>query len=425
MGDHMAGKYLPRLIDKTIDFYLETFGAILLEGPKWCGKTTTASIHSKSILKMQDPDQSKNFMKIADANPSILLEGETPRLIDEWQMAPVLWDAVRSEVDKREIPGQYILTGSVTPPKDSVMHTGTGRIARLAMRTMSLSESGDSNGLVSLKSLFEGKLQISAQSKLTIKDLTFLVCRGGWPQSVGKSERSSLLIANQYVKSIYNSDLLKQAGITKDPKRMQAVLRSYARNIETLASNKVILEDIKSRDVGISEATLYSYFNILERLFIIEETSAWAPRVRSKTALRTSNKKGFVDPSIAAAILGLTPDMLLKDFETFGFLFESMCIRDLRIYAEQLDGEVFHYHDQYGLESDAIIRLNNGNYALIEVKLGNKSEERGAKNLKKLESLLTDNGHPEAAFKMILTGGEYAYKREDGVLVVPLGCLGI
>jgi uncharacterized protein len=252
-----------------------------------------------------------------------------------------------------------------------------------------------------------------------------LVCRGGWPQSVGKSERSSLLIANQYVKSIYNNDLLSQAGITKDPKRMQAVLRSYARNIQTLASNKVILEDIKSKDIGISETTLYSYLNILERLFIIEETNSWAPRVRSKTAIRTSNKKGFTDPSIAAAILGLTPDMLLKDFETFGFLFESLCIRDLRIYAEQLDGEVFHYSDQYGLEADAVIRLNNGNYALIEVKLGNKSEEQGAKNLIKLESLLLNNGHPEAAFKMILTGGEYAYRRDDGVLVVPLGCLGI
>jgi len=425
MGDHMAGKYLPRLIDKTLDFYLETFGAILLEGPKWCGKTTTATIHVKSILKMQDSDQSKNYMKIADVNPSLLLEGENPRLIDEWQMAPVLWDAVRSEIDKRGIPGQYILTGSVTPPKDSVMHTGTGRIARLTMRTMSLSESSDSNGLVSLKSLFQENSRISAQSKLTIKNLTYLVCRGGWPQSIGKSERSSLLIAKQYVKSIYNNDLLSQAGITKDPKRMQAVLRSYARNIQTLASNKVVLEDIKSKDVDISEATLYSYLNILERLFIIEETSAWAPRVRSKTALRTSNKKGFVDPSIAAAILGLTPDMLLKDFETFGFLFESMCIRDLRIYAEKLDGEVFHYHDQYGLESDAVIRLNNGNYALIEIKLGNKSEEKGAKNLIKLESLLINKGHPKPAFKMILTGGEYAYKRDDGILVVPLGCLGI
>jgi hypothetical protein len=227
------------------------------------------------------------------------------------------------------------------------------------------------------------------------------------------------------VKSIYNNDLLNQAGITKDPKRMQAVLRSYARNIQTLASNKVILEDIKSKDIDISEATLYSYLNILERLFIIEETSAWAPKIRSKTALRTSNKKGFVDPSIAAAILGLTPDMLLKDFETFGFLFESMCMRDLRIYAEQLNGEVFYYHDQYGLESDAVIRLNNGNYALVEVKLGNKAEEQGAKNLIKLESLLIDKGHSKTAFKMMLTGGEYAYKRDDDVIVVPLGCLGI
>lgn len=421
----MADNYLPRFIDKTLDFYLETFGAVLLEGPKWCGKTTTASIHAKSILKMQDPDQSKNYMKIADVNPSLLLEGDNPRLIDEWQMAPVLWDAVRSEIDNRGIPGQYILTGSVTPPRDSVMHSGTGRIARLSMRTMSLYESGDSNGSVSLKALFETDSQISGRSKLTIKDLTFLVCRGGWPQSIGKSQRSSLIIASQYVKSIYNNDLLNQAGITKDPKRMQAVLRSYARNIQTLASNKVILEDIKSKDIDISEVSLYSYLNILERLFIIEETSAWAPRVRSKTALRTSNKKGFVDPSIAAAILGLTSDMLLKDFETFGFLFESMCIRDLRIYAEQLNGEVFHYRDQYGLENDAVIRLNNGNYALVEVKLGSKAEEQGARSLTKLESLLVNNGHVKPSFKMILTGGEYAYKRNDGVIVVPLGCLGI
>ena len=421
----MAKNYLPRLIDKTLDFYLKTFGAILLEGPKWCGKTTTASIHAKSILKMQDPNQGKNYMKIADVNPSLLLDGKNPRLIDEWQMAPVLWDAVRSEVDNRGIPGQYILTGSVTPPKDSVMHIGTGRIARLIMRTMSLYESHDSSGSVSLKSLFKGNTQISSRSKLTIEDLTFLVCRGGWPQSIGRSERSSLLIANQYVKSIYNNDLLNQAGITKDPKRMQAVLRSYARNIQTLASNKVILEDIKSKDVDISEVTLYSYLNVLERLFIIEETNAWAPRVRSKTALRTSNKKGFIDPSIAAAILGLSPDMLLKDFETFGFLFESMCIRDLRIYAERLNGEVFHYRDQYGLESDAVIRLNNGSYALVEVKLGSKAEEHGARSLIKLESLLVNSGHVKPSFKMILTGAEYAYKRDDGVIVVPLGCLGI
>jgi len=421
----MTENYIPRLIDKTLDFYLETFGAVLLEGPKWCGKTTTASIHAKSTLKMQDPSESKNYMKIADVSPSLLLEGDTPRLIDEWQMAPVLWDAVRSEVDNRGIPGQYILTGSVTPPKDSVMHTGTGRIARLNMRTMSLYESLDSSGSVSIKSLFEKKTLISARSELTIKDLTFLVCRGGGAQSIGKSQRASLLIANQYVRSIYNNDLLNHTGITKDPKRMQAVLRSYARNIQTLASNNVILEDIKSKDIDISEASLYAYLNVLERLFIIEETSAWAPRVRSKTALRTSNRKGFVDPSIAAAILGLTPDMLLKDFETFGFLFESMCIRDLRIYAEQLNGEVFHYRDQYGLECDAVIRLNNGDYALVEVKLGNKAEEKGAKNLNKLEILLLNNDHPKPSFKMILTGGQYAYKRDDGVIVVPLGCLGV
>ncbi len=417
--------YYSRLIDNTLTQYLETFGAVLIEGPKWCGKTTTASMHAKSILKMQDSRQGANYLKIADATPSLLLDGENPRLIDEWQVSPNLWDAVRTEVDERGIPGLYILTGSVTPPKESMMHSGTGRIARLMMRTMSLYESKESNGSVSLKSLFTGNTQVHSHSTLTIKDIAYLVCRGGWPQAIGSSQSSALLIARQYVKSIYNNDFSKEIGISKDPKRMQAVLRSYARNVQTLAKNTTLLQDVKSKDIEISEATLYSYLNLLETLFVIEETPAWAPRVRSKTAQRVSNKKGFIDPSIPTAILGLTPDTLLQDFETFGFLFESMCIRDLRSYVDQMDGEIFHYRDQYGLECDAVIRLSNGKYALVEVKLGNNAEESGAKNMNKLESLLIENGHEKPVFKMILTGGEYVYAREDGVIVVPLGCLGI
>lgn len=424
MGDILKN-YYARLIDKTLKEYLQIFGAVLIEGPKWCGKTTTASKQSNSVLKMQDSRQGINYVKVADFSPSLLLDGDNPRLIDEWQMAPILWDAIRTEVDERGEPGLYILTGSVTPPKESTMHSGTGRIARLLMRTMSLYESQDSTGSISMQSLFLGKLNIQAKSNLSVSDIAYLICRGGWPQSIGTNRPAALAIAKQYVMSLYSNGFSKEIGISKDPKRMQAVLKSYARNIQTLAKNTTLLEDIKSKDIEISEATLYSYLNLLEALFVIEETPAWAPKVRSKTAQRVSNKKGFIDPSIPAAVLGLTPDTLLQDFETFGFLFESMCIRDLRLYAQQIDGEIYHYRDQYGLECDAVIRLNNGKYALVEIKLGIKAEELGAKNLNKLETLLSENGHEKPIFKMILTGGEFAYTRQDGVIVVPLGCLGI
>lgn len=419
----MATKYYDRLLDEKLTLYLETFGAVLIEGPKWCGKTTTASKHAKSILKMQDPGQVKNNLLIADTAPQLLLEGQRPRLIDEWQAAPVLWDSVRVAVDESGEAGQFILTGSATPNTESTMHTGTGRIARLLMRTLSLFESLDSTGSVSLHELFEGKGVEGSRSHLDIRDIAFLICRGGWPQSIGKKEASALLIADQYVKSVYNQDIHKVDGSSKDPLRVHQFLKSYARNVQTLAKNTTILEDMKPNDVGITTPTMYSYYNALQRLFIIEETPAWAPNIRSKTAIRTSSKRGFVDPSIAAAVLGQTPDSLLKDFELFGFLFEALCIRDLRIYAEQLDGQVYHYRDDHGLECDAVIRLKNGDYALVEVKLGGKAEEAAAKDLNKLESLLTSKGFTPPRFKMILTAGEYAYTRKDDVVVVPLGCL--
>jgi predicted AAA+ superfamily ATPase len=419
----MTTKYYHRLLDEKLTLYLETFGAVLIEGPKWCGKTTTASQHSKSVLKMQDPGQVKNNLLIADTSPQLLLEGQRPRLIDEWQAAPVLWDSVRVAVDESGEAGQFILTGSATPNTESTMHTGTGRIARLLMRTMSLFESLDSTGSVSLRELLNGKGVEGSRSHLDIRDIAFLICRGGWPQSIGKKEASALLIADQYVKSVYNQDIHKVDGSSKDPLRVQQFLKSYARNVQTLAKNTTILEDMKPNDVGITAPTLYSYHNALQRLFIIEETPAWAPHIRSKTAIRTSSKRGFVDPSIAAAILGQIPDSLLKDFELFGFLFEALCIRDLRIYAEQLDGTVFHYRDSHGLECDAVIRFNSGDYALVEVKLGGKAEEAAAEGLHKLENLLTSKEFAPPAFKMIVTAGEYAYTRKDGIMVVPIGCL--
>lgn len=416
-------KYYKRLLDDKLDVYIQTFGAVLLEGPKWCGKTTTACKHARSILKMQDPRQIKNNLLIAETAPDLLLEGEKPRLIDEWQVAPNLWDSIRVAVDEIGESGQFILTGSATPLIEKTMHSGTGRIARILMRPMSLYESLDSSGLISLKELFESSKFHGCKSNLDIKGIAYLICRGGWPQSIGRDVNASMLIAQQYVRSLYETDINQLDGTIKDPKRIQVFLRSYARNLQTLTKNTVLLEDMKSNDISLTESTFYSYLNALTRLFIIEETPAWAPNIRSKTAIRTSNKKGFVDPSIATAALGQSPDSLLKDFELFGFLFEALCIRDLRIYADQVNGTVYHYRDDHGLECDAVIRLDNGEYALIEIKLGGKSEEIAAKNLLKLEELLVTKKHPNPKFKMILTGGEFAYERSDGIFVVPIGCL--
>lgn len=419
----LAKKYFQRLIDTKVEKYLETFGAVLIEGPKWCGKTTTASMHAKSILKMQDPRQIRNNLLIAETAPDLLLEGDKPRLIDEWQIAPSLWDSVRVAVDDSGETGQYLLTGSSVPPSESTMHTGTGRIARLMMRPMSLFESLESTGSISLRQLFEERALVGVRSNLSIKDIAFLVCRGGWPQSIGKDIESSLLIAEQYVKSIYENEIQRLDGMQKDPKRVQTFLRSYARNVQTLTKNTVLLDDMNANEIGLTEATFYNYLNALQRLYIIEETPAWAPSIRSKTAIRTSNKKGFIDPSIAAAALGLSPDVLLRDFETFGFLFEALCFRDIRIYADQIGGDIYHYRDAYGLECDAVIRMKNGDYALVEIKLGGKAESLAAENLLKLEDLLVSSNHRRPSFKMILTGGEYAYTRKDGIHVVPIGCL--
>lgn len=419
----MNKNYLPRIIDHKIELYLKTFGAVLIEGPKWCGKTTSASQVARSKLKMQEPSQLRNNMQIANSAPQLLLEGDSPRLIDEWQVAPILWDTIRDYIDERSEPGLFILTGSTTPPKDTIQHTGTGRFGRLLMRPMSLYESKESNGCVSLIELFKGKILTPCKSNVTINQLAYLVCRGGWPQSINKNEESALLIAKEYVKAIVNQDINTVDGKTKDPVRVKSFLRAYSRGIQTLTKNTTLLEDMKANDLAIDSRTLYTYINSLQKIFVIEETPAWSPNIRSKTAIRTSNKKGFVDPSIAAAVLGQTPKSLLTDFELFGFLFESLCFRDLRVYTDAMDASIYHYRDDYGLESDAVIQQDDGTYALIEIKLGGKEEDTAAKNLLELESLLVSKGYEKPKFKMILTGGELGYIRKDNVIVVPIGCL--
>ena len=421
----MGEKYLSRIADKILADRLESSGAVLIEGPKWCGKTRTATEISKSQLYMQDPDKTLSYMKAADTKPSLLLKGETPRLLDEWQMAPVLWDAVRFMVDQRGKTGQFILTGSAVPQDNVVQHTGTGRISRIMMRPMSLFESNESNGTISLSELFNGKTDIEAFSDLTIEQIAFAIVRGGWPASVEDTKKSALRRVVDYVEAVINADVSRVDNIEKNPVRVRALLRSLARNISTVATIKTIHDDIAMSDTdeSISEKTISQYLNALNRIFVTENLPAWNPALRSKTAIRTSPKRQFVDPSIATAIMRLTPERLLDDFNYFGFLFESLCDRDLRIYTEAIDGEVFHYRDSSGLESDAVIVLNDGRWAAVEIKLGSKEIEDAAKHLIELKNKVNTQKMMEPSFLMILTGTEIAYRRDDGVLVVPLGCL--
>jgi predicted AAA+ superfamily ATPase len=420
----MAEKtYLSRLCDQELQMALQSSGAVLIEGPKWCGKTSTASVAAKSILYMQDPDNSASYQAMADTKPSLLLKGEVPRLIDEWQMAPVLWDAVRFEVDRRGDAGQFILTGSAVPADNVTAHTGTGRFSRMLMRPMSLFESNESNGSVSLGEMFAGNMDIDSMSELSLEKIAFALCRGGWPASVLKNEVSALRMSRDYVEAIINHDVSRVDDVEKNPERVRLLLRSLARNVATLASIQTIKSDIEATDVSISDKTIGSYLNALRRIFVVEDLPAWLPSMRSRSAIRTSAKRHFVDPSIATAVLRTNPDGLLNDFNTFGFLFESLCTRDIRIYAQAIDGDVFHYRDKSGLESDLIVRLRDGRWAAIEVKLGNKQIEEAAKNLLALKAKIDEDKMGQASFLMVITGGQYAYRRNDGVLVVPIGCL--
>lgn len=419
-------------MDDELSELLEYMGAILIIGPKWCGKTTTAKQHAKSIIELQDPTYSKNYLKLADVDPLSLLKGKNPRLIDEWQMAPELWDAVRYSVDESDGDGLYILTGSTVVDDTKIMHSGAGRIHRLLMRPMSLFESEESNGKISLMELFDNPdLNINGiTSELTIPELIFAMCRGGWPESLNKkTEKQQLMITKSYLDIICDIDTTTIDGVKRNSDKVKSLLKSYSRNISSFAKNTTIIADIQEHHGTMSEATYYDYINVLKQLFIIDETKAWMPNIRSKTAIRNSSKKSFIDPSIAVVALDLTPEKLLYDLETGGHIFENLCIRDLKIYSSKLGGKVLQYHDQDDLEVDAVVVLSNGDYALIEFKLGSKEEEEGASNLLKLRSIINkkresgDTKIPEPKFLAIITGGKMAHTRKDGVKVIPIGCL--
>jgi predicted AAA+ superfamily ATPase len=415
--------YLPRVCDTELQQALATMGAVLIEGAKWCGKTSTAAHVAQSILLMQDPDNATSYQQMAETKPSLLLKGENPRLIDEWQVAPVLWDAVRFEVDKRGEPGQFILTGSAVPADNVTAHTGTGRFARILMHPMSLYESKESNGTVSLTDLFNGNHDIEGVSDLSIEQIAFAICRGGFPASIGKPDKTALRMPVDYVESIINQDISRVDGVEKNPNRVRLLLRSLARNIATQASVQTILNDVEATEASISDKTISTYYNALRRVFVAEPMPAWSPSLRSKAAIRTSPKHHFVDPSIATAVMRINPAGVLKDFEYFGFLFESLCARDVRVYAQHNDGEVFHYRDKSGLETDLIVQLRDGRWGAVEVKLGNKQIDEAAKNLLKLKEKIDTGKMREPSFLMVLTGGQFAFRRKDGVLNVPIGCL--
>ena len=419
-------EYYQRVSDKVLLEHLESKGAVLIEGAKWCGKTTSAKHIAKSVIEMDRPDMTEQYQQMARINPSNLLEGKVPHLIDEWQIATNIWNAVRYEVDRRGEFGQFILTGSSVPAAlDESMHTGTGRIVRMQMRPMSLFESKDSTGQVSLMDLFNKK-DISAVDNHSIDEIAFLICRGGWPAALNHGKKVALKQAFDYYDAVVNDDISRVDRVKRDSERTKRILKSYARNIATQASLETIRSDIISNDVEtFDKEALYGYLNALKRIFVIEDSPAWNPNLRSKTAIRTSDTRYFVDPSIAVAALGLGPTDLVNNLELMGLIFENLCVRDLRIYADALDGSVYHYRDKTGLECDAVIHLRNGSYGLVEVKLGgDQSINEGAESLLKLTSKIDTEKMKKPAFLMVLCGvAPFAYKREDGVFVVPITCL--
>lgn len=427
-------KYLQRVADKMLQERLETFGAVLIEGPKWTGKTTTAEQHAKSFIKLQDPDMADEYLATAAAKPSLLLKGEKPRLIDEWQDAPVIWDAVRTAVDKANgVPGQYILTGSNTVDKAQIRHTGTGRITRMKMYPMSLWESQESSGEVSIRELFDNpKLDIDGvSSKLDVQELIRTACRGGWPATLQMNQKTAMLVAKDYVNSICENDISKVDGKQRNPKIARQIMRSYARNISTLAKKTNILADVTaSGDITISMDTYDDYVEALEKLFVIQDIDAWCPAIRSKTALRSAPKRCFIDPSIAAAAMNISAEALETQLKTFGFIFEQMCIRDLKVYTADFNSHTSYYRDRYGLESDLVLHLEDERYALIECKLGSRDIEEGAKHLTEIRRLIKEYNKTERQVPLrepdlliVLTGGRIAYTRPDGVKVLPLACL--
>lgn len=420
-------KYRRRIADDLLQLKLSAMGAVLVEGAKWCGKTTTCEQHAKSVIYMSTPDKRAEYRKMAELNPDMLLQGENPRLLDEWQDAPQLWDAIRFKIDHDGGEGLFILTGSAVPPDlDKISHSGTGRFARLKMRPMSLWESGESSGSISLGSLFSGESQtICPAIDSSLEQIAFLACRGGWPQTIGWSGERALITAQEYLEGVCESDISRADNISRNPDRVRRLLRSCARLQGTQSSIAIIHKDIKANDIsGLDENTINSYVNALKKIFVIEDLPAWCPSLRAKGSIRTMETRYFVDPSIAAAAMGIGPGNLCSDLRTFGFFFEGMAIRDLRIYMDALRGHVEKYHDKTGLECDAVLHLPNGKYALVEIKLGGDTlVNEGKKTLKKLESLIQRKGMPLPAFKMVLTAvGGFAYM-EEGVIVCPITAL--
>ena len=427
-------KYLPRIADAELKMRLNYMGAVLIEGPKWCGKTTTAEQQARSVIKLQDPDMRGAYLATAEAKPSNLLKGETPRLIDEWQDAPILWDAVRTEVDNRGgEASQFILTGSNSVDETQINHSGTGRISRMKMYPMSLFESGESSGEISLLDLFDHpEMEIDGiMSNVGINDLIRFACRGGWPAALKLHNfKESFRIAKDYLEGVVESDIIKVDGVRRNPRLALAIIKSYARNLCTLAKKVNLLKDVKAMNEGCTDRTFDDYVKALARLFVIQDLSAWSPAVRSSTVIRRSPKRGLVDPSIAVAALGLSPEVLETDLKTVGFIFECMAIRDLRAYSQAANGELSYYHDRYDLEADAVLHLDDGRYALSEFKLGSAEIDMGASHLLEIRELVRKYNAKEKQVQMrepdllmVVTGGPIAYRRPDGVLVIPLACL--
>lgn len=422
--------YRHRIMDGLLAKKLQAKGAVVIEGPKWCGKTTTAEEIAASKVLLARTDMKEQFNSLLEIDTDAALSGETPMLIDEWQTVPKLWDAVRYTIDHRRKMGQFILTGSAVPDKEAEMareHSGTGRFAWLTMRPMTLFESGESNGSVSLTALFSAPGKILEKNSLSLQDIAFLICRGGWPMSVGLPEEAALEQAFDYYDAVTKEDVTKADGVKRASERVQRLMRAYARHQGTQASIATLREDLKNNDTAIlNDDTIASYLEVLRKIFVVEDMPAWNPNLRSKTAIRTADTRYFVDPSIATAALGLGPDDLMNDLNTMGFFFETMCVRDLRVFAEALNGKVYHYRDKSGLECDAVVQLRNGQYGLIEIKLGGQSLiNDGVATLNALAGRIDTSRMKAPAFLMVLTAtGEFAYRRpEDGVYVVPIGCL--
>ncbi|MEG2457342.1 MAG: DUF4143 domain-containing protein [Bacilli bacterium] len=422
-------EYIKRITDDLIEKMLRITGGVVIKGPKWCGKTTSAKQFSSSVLDLQSSKTKISNQQIAENDISLLLEGDSPRLIDEWQVIPEIWNAVRTDIDEKNKTGLYILTGSTTPVDDKSLHTGIGRLSFVEMKPMTLYESGDSNGSISLKDILDNKVEIRGQkSNIDYQRLAYLTCRGGWPSSIGMDETDALEIAKEYVKALTESDISAIDGQNRNPELARYILRAYARHISTIDANTTLLEDIKYNYGDVSSTTLQNYLNVLKRLYVIDEVNSWNPNLRSKTGVRTSPKKGFVDPSIGIAALETSPKELALDPETFGLFFENLVNRDLSVYSAKIGGFVRHYRDRYGLECDHVIHFNNGKYGLIQTKLGSSGINQGIEKLRKIRDLIKKKNKEkkimkEPDFLMVITGGETALTTTDGILVVPIGCL--